>query len=214
MGERIPKQYLLLNGKPIIEYALSCLASHPLIKGIVVAIAADDTHWHDLSLGSAKLLNVVPAGKQRCHSVINGLCELERHAHPGDWVLVHDAVRPCLRTADIDKLIKELATHPVGGLLATPACDTMKRANSSNEVIETVDRNGLWHALTPQMFRLSMLKQALLEALEKGVTMTDEASAMEMMGLRPCLVAGSSDNIKITTAQDLVMAELLLRAGK
>ena len=126
-------------------------------------------------------------------------------------MLVHDAARPCLRLSDMDKLIVELSNHPVGGLLAVPVRDTMKRSDPKNDVIGTVDRSGLWHALTPQMFRLGMMKESLLGALEKGVLVTDEASAMELQGLHPHLVEGTGDNIKITHPTDLALAEFYLR---
>jgi 2-C-methyl-D-erythritol 4-phosphate cytidylyltransferase len=143
--------------------------------------------------------------------VLNGLQALQQQAQPDDWVLVHDAARPCVRQADLEKLMTELAHHPVGGLLAVPVRDTMKRADAKLEIVETVNREGLWHALTPQMFRLEALSNALQSLLSRGEHVTDDAQAMEKMGQRPVLIEGHADNIKITHPQDLSLAELYLQ---
>ncbi|RKZ42194.1 MAG: 2-C-methyl-D-erythritol 4-phosphate cytidylyltransferase [Gammaproteobacteria bacterium] len=219
MASQRPKQYLPLHGKPILQHTLErlCLSR---IAGIVVCLAKEDAYWETVTLPRTVLC--VDGGTERCHSVLNGL-EALQHAEPNDWVLVHDAARPCVRQADIEKLMNQLADHPVGGLLAVPVCDTIKRAwkNHSNthsfgkkqniEIGETVNREGLWHALTPQMFRVKTLYQALQSILNKGELVTDEAQAIEKMGLRPVLIEGHPDNIKITHPQDLNLAELFLQ---
>jgi len=211
MSSQVPKQYLALAGKTVIEHTLARLAAHPLIAGIVVALAPSDTRWHELSLHLDKPVLLADGGAERCYSVLNALSELQKHAQPDDWVLVHDGARPCLRLTDIDKLIAGLRDHPNGGLLAVPVRDTMKRADENSDVFETVDRKGLWHALTPQMFRLGELSDALIRAIDKGWLVTDEASAMESAGYKPHLVEGAADNIKITRPEDLVVAEFYLR---
>jgi len=206
----IPKQYAKLNGKTIIEHTLSRLLAHPLIEGIIVAISPEDQYWPSLALSFDKPVIVVNGGQERCHSVLNGLNYLTGKISSEDWVLVHDAARPCLRLSDIDKLIKELKDHPVGGILACPVRDTMKRSNEKNDVIATVERTTLWHAFTPQMFRLGVLKSALLKALDSGQIVTDEASAIESNDRAPHLVEGCRDNIKITQQEDLSLAEYYL----
>mgnify|MGYP000188455821 CR=1 FL=1 len=211
MGLDKPKQYAELNGKAIIEHTLSRLNAHPLIEGVVVAISPEDTIWPSLCISLDKPLVVVDGGQERCHSVLNGLTHLAGEISSQDWVLVHDAARPCLRLSDIDKLIQALNDHPVGGILACPVRDTMKRSNDNNDVIGTVERANLWHALTPQMFRLGVLKTALLGALDRGQIVTDEASAIEFNDLVPHLVEGSRDNIKITQHEDLSLAEYYLK---
>jgi 2-C-methyl-D-erythritol 4-phosphate cytidylyltransferase len=151
-------------------------------------------------------------GKERSDSVRNGLLALSGQARADDWVLVHDAARPCVSRQDVDKLLDRVHAHPVGGLLAAPAADTLKRANKDKEVIGTVDRTSLWRALTPQMFRYSLLLDALTRALAAGESPTDEAQALEWAGRRPLIVEGSTTNIKITSADDLVIAVALLAA--
>ncbi len=205
MEADIPKQYLKIAGKTILEHTLSRFFQHPDITGVVVAIAADDPYWEQLNLSSDQLLIKARGGAERCHSVLSALKALEKVADQKDWVLVHDAARPCLRNEDIDKLISEVSGHEVGGLLAAPVRDTMKRA-TDNLVTETVDRTGLWHALTPQMFRLSDLKSALENTIQNKLIVTDEAQAMELMNKRPLLIEGHVDNIKITRPQDLALA--------
>lgn len=213
MASHRPKQYLLLHGKPILQHTLERL-NLPKIAGIVVSLANEDPYWKTLTLPRPVIR--VSGGTERCHSVLNGLQALQQQAKPNDWVLVHDAARPCVRVADIEKLMTQLTHHPVGGLLAAPVRDTMKRTHpepNSNrlEVIETVNREGLWHALTPQMFRLEALSNALQSLLDHNELVTDEAQAMEKQGYRPLLIEGHADNIKITHPQDLSLAELYLQ---
>jgi len=212
MGSAVPKQYLPLAGRPVITHALATLLAHPRLAGVVVAIGAEDEWWPTVAaeLAVAKPLRVVTGGAERCHSVLNGLEALRQRAAPTDWVLVHDAARPCLATEELDRLLAELADDPVGGLLAVPVRDTLKQADVAGRVAATVDRSRLWHALTPQMFRLGMLQEALSAARARGLLVTDEAAAMEAAGYAPRLVEGRADNLKITRPEDLALAEFYL----
>ena len=220
MGAPIAKQYLPLAGRTVIEHTLQRLAGHPCIAGLMVVLdaaelASADSLWASLGLSHPGALptplHTVAGGAERYTSVDNGLCALSELIAADDWVMVHDAARPCLRHQDIDRLLAHLADHPVGGLLAAPVADTIKRSNANGEVIETVNRNALWRALTPQMFRLDALRAALKHAADGGFAVTDEASAMELVGHRPRLVEGHPDNIKITHPADLELAELFIR---
>jgi 2-C-methyl-D-erythritol 4-phosphate cytidylyltransferase len=211
MGSEIPKQYLELNGKAIILHTLDCLLQHPAIQGAVVALSRHDGWWEHLDHRCDKPVITVEGGIERCHSVLNALYELGNRAADEDWILVHDAARPCLLPADLDNLINTLQDDKVGGLLGVPVRDTMKRAGSNNRVVDTVEREGLWHALTPQMFRLGSLRMALENALEAEQFVTDEASAMEYAGFQPLLVEGSATNIKITRPEDLALAGFYLQ---
>jgi len=206
-----PKQYLSLLGRPILSRTLDRLGSFPSLRGMVVGIAADDVYWPTLSGPIPKLLDTYVGGAERADTVLNGLRVLAVHARPDDWVLVHDAARPCVRHADIQALLMAIAGHADGGLLAQPICDTVKRADHNGCVEETVSRAGLWRAQTPQAFRLEALTAALEKAGRDGVAITDEASAMEYDGARPRLVHGHADNIKITVPGDLALAELYVR---
>lgn len=208
MGTELPKQYLPLFNQPILQHTLTRLRL-PAVRDIIVALADDDPYWHTLQLPFT--VTTVIGGAERCHSVLNGLHALQARAAPDDWVLVHDAARPCVRSADIEKLMTMLADHPVGGILAVPVRDTMKRADAQQGIVATVSRNQLWHALTPQMFRLQALTTALETVLAQDTLVTDDAQAMELQGLQPQLVAGHADNIKITHPQDLQLATLFLQ---
>ena len=210
MGTIVPKQYLSLYGKTVIEHTLSRLCRHPQISGVVVAISVGDKYWQQLDLSGHNNIHVAVGGAERCHSVLNGLQLLSGFADVNDWVLVHDAARPCIHHDDISRMIDVLKDHPVGGLLGLPVADTMKRSNAAGEVLETVSREHLWRALTPQMFRLGQLQQALQTALADGFLVTDDASAMEHIGRQPGLIAGRGDNIKITRPEDLSLAEMYL----
>lgn len=210
MRSDVPKQYLKIHGKSILEYSLECFCNHPRITGVVTAIAENDSYWNELTVAKHDKVMTITGGTERFNSVLNGLRYLSSHADENDWVLVHDAVRPCLKSEDIDNLIEELGDHPVGGLLAFPVRDTMKRSNEKREVLETVDREGLWHALTPQMFRFGMLLKAIEKTVRDRSMVTDEAQAMELCGNRPVLVRGRPENIKITHKDDLPLAELFL----
>ena len=210
IGADLPKQYLRLAGKAVIEHTLSRFSEHPKISGIVVALSSQDKAWDELQYKCPKKLIMAEGGAERYHSVLNALDALSDHASEQDWVLVHDAARPCLQVDDIDQLIQELGSHPVGGLLAVPVRDTMKRTDNNGVVQETVARENLWHALTPQMFKFGELRDALTRAIADGVEVTDEASAMEYAGKQPRLVKGRWSNIKITHQEDLALAEFYL----
>jgi len=210
MGSALPKQYLQLRGRAVLDYALAALLGHPAIRRVVVAVAPGDTHWRSGDHAADPRVQWVEGGAERCHSVLNALDALAADAVATDWVLVHDAARPCLRAADLRHLVDTLRDHPVGGLLGVPERDTMKRCAADGSVEATVDRAGLWHAYTPQMFRFGLLRDALRAALADGVLVTDEAAAVERTGLAPRMVAGSFDNIKVTQPQDLALAEYFL----
>lgn len=206
-----PKQYLPLAGRTVIEHTLQRFIDHPRIAGMVVALSAEDAYWPQLRVASDKPLLRVDGGAERADSVLNALRALAREAAARDWVLVHDAARPCLHPSDLDALIVSLADDAIGGILAVPVRDTMKRADDQGRIARTEERTGLWHALTPQMFRLGALTDALERAAAAGASVTDEASAFEHLGLRPRLVEGRGDNIKITRPEDLALAEFFLR---
>lgn len=211
MGGDVPKQYLPMGDRKVIEHTLARLARVPQLQGISVAVGAQDEYWQDVQLpGDVPVMNVT-GGTERYHSVFNGLMALLGRADENDWVLVHDAARPCVRLEDIARLIDALRDDDVGGLLGLPVTDTMKRTDQKGEVIETVPRGDLWRALTPQMFRYKMLMDALGKAIDMGQAMTDEAAAIEWAGYSPRMVEGHADNIKITRPQDLNLAELYLR---
>lgn len=199
-----PKQYLQLAGKTILEHSLGCFLDHPQLRGLVVSLAADDPCWPTLACAQDPRIQRAEGGRERADSVLNGLLRLtELGAQEQDWVLVHDAARPNLARSDLDKLLAELADDPVGGLLAVPARDTLKRAGADGRVRETVDRALIWQAYTPQMFRLGPLHRALAEALVADVAITDESSAIEWAGQAPRLIEGRADNLKITRPEDL-----------
>lgn len=199
-----PKQYLPLAGKSILEHTLDCFLDHPRLKGVVVSLAADDPYWPELACARDLRIHRAPGGRERADSVFNALQTLgELGAEPTDWVLVHDAARPNLARSDLDNLLMTLAHDPVGGLLAVPARDTLKRADADGRVSQTVDRSVIWQAYTPQMFRLEPLRRALADAQDAGVTITDESSAMEWAGLSPRLIEGRGDNLKVTRPEDL-----------
>ncbi len=199
-----PKQYLQLAGRTILEHTLDCFLDHPRLKGLVLSLAADDPFWPALPCATDPRIQRVEGGAERADSVLAGLLRLvELGAQEGDWVLVHDAARPNLARSDLDRLLAELADDPVGGLLAVPARDTLKRIGADGRVAETVDRSLIWQAYTPQMFRFAALHRALADALVAGVAVTDEASALEWAGQAPKLVEGRADNLKITRPEDL-----------
>lgn len=213
MGAEIPKQYLRLGAQTIIEHTLRRFTAHPGIAGVVVAVAEDDEIWPTL-VGELPPLRVTPGGRERCHSVLNALDALADVAAADDWVLVHDAARPCLHASDIARLLEAAVNAPrdEGCILAMPVRDTLKRCAADGLVEDTVDRTRLWHALTPQMFRFAQLQRALRAALSCGALVTDEAQAVELAGGRVRVVEGRGDNVKVTRPGDLVMAELFLQA--
>ena len=199
-----PKQYLQLGGRSILEHSLGCFLDHPGLKGLVVSLAFDDPFWPSLRCAADPRITRVDGGRERADSVLNALLYLHAQgASDDDWVLVHDAARPNLSREDLDKLLYELADDPVGGLLAVPARDTLKRVDKNGRAVETVDRSLIWQAYTPQMFRLGALHRALADSLVSDATITDESSAMEWAGQAPRLIEGRSDNIKVTRPEDL-----------
>lgn len=210
MGADRPKQYLELAGRSVLEHTLARLLAEPRIAGIVVPLATDDDYGRALLARCGERVAAAVGGAERCHSVLNGLDALPG-ATAEDWVLVHDAARPCLRQADLARLIDTLAADACGGLLAVPVRDTLKRCADDGRVEHTVDRNRLWHALTPQMFRVRVLREALRAALAANRLVTDEAQAIELAGFVPRIVEGHADNIKITRPEDLPLADHYLR---
>lgn len=211
MGQEVPKQYLPLAGRTVIEHTLERLCSAPYLAGIVVVIAPNDEYWPHLRIDLPVPIYSVTGGAERAHSVQAGLHYLETITVSNDWILVHDAARPCIRSTDLEHLVATLVDHPVGGLLALPLTDTVKRVALTGEVLATVPRNDLWRAQTPQMFRLRELRLALANAITQGWIPTDESAAMEAAGHQPLVVLGHADNIKITQPQDLALAEIFLR---
>jgi 2-C-methyl-D-erythritol 4-phosphate cytidylyltransferase len=210
LGEQMPKQYLPIHGRTLLEWSLAPFRSDPRCSGTVVALAPSDPYWSTVEkrLGNVK---VAEGGAQRSHSVRNALAALQEQVDPDDWVLVHDAARPCLPAADLNRLLERLESHPVGGLLAAPAADTLKATGDDLQVVRTVDRSGLWRALTPQMFRYGRLCEALDAAFAAGRLPTDESQAIEWLGDRPQIVAGSAANLKVTSPEDLLVASALLQ---
>ncbi len=209
-GTERPKQYAPLCGRTVIQWALAPFLTDARCAGAMVALAAHDPYWPEVAPPGVM---TVPGGSERSHSVRHALAALAPRARAEDWVLVHDAARPCLEGRDLEHLLGTLAEHPLGGLLAVPAADTLKRADAHGAVAATVDRSGLWRALTPQMFRYGALCGALDAAHAAGRLPTDEAQALEWLEEHPVLVAGSAGNLKITTAADLTLAAALLEAS-
>ncbi len=208
MGAGHPKQYLDILGRPMLWHALDAFQRHAGIAGMHVVLSAEDGWWsgHDWS-GFDKLVVWRVGGATRAQSVLNGLAAMAGEVGSTDWVLVHDAARPCLSQALLDKLIAEVDDDAVGGILAMPVADTLKRAAEDARIAETVPRAGLWAAQTPQMFRHGLLRAALERA---GAEVTDEASALELAGYAPKLVESDAGNLKVTYPRDLDLARILL----
>ena len=213
MQSAIPKQYLPLNGRAVLEHTINSLLLNKHISGLIIALQKDDAHWLNIKTASKKPVMCTEGGRERADSVLNALNALveSESFDETDWVMVHDAVRPCLTQSDINKLAAEVVSDS-GGLLALPVRDTMKRQGENKTVEKTIDRENLWHALTPQYFPALGLRAALGYALKHGLTITDESSAMELAGYSPKLVQGQEDNIKITRPDDLHLASLYLEA--
>jgi 2-C-methyl-D-erythritol 4-phosphate cytidylyltransferase len=207
-----PKQYLPLAGRSVIEWALAPFLALTDCQRVVVVLAEHDRHWSEQSIAHHPKILTATGGAERVDSVRAGLRALAAHATAEDWVLVHDAARPCLRAADLQRLIDELRDDEVGGLLGAPVVDTLKRADAGDRVQTTVSRASLWRALTPQMFRYGVLDRALSAAHDAGAAPTDEAQAVEALGLQPRLVRGDPDNIKITLPEDIERAARLLKS--
>jgi 2-C-methyl-D-erythritol 4-phosphate cytidylyltransferase len=211
-GSEKPKQYLDLLGRPLIYHTLAALTACPDIERVWVVLAPDDPWWpqYDWSGLGHKLETVRCGGATRAESVTNGLQAAAMVAADDDWILVHDAARPCLSAAMLERLFTELADDPVGGILAVPVADTVKRADAEQRVAATEPRDGLWQAQTPQMFRYGQLQKSL----KNEISVTDEAGAIEAAGLKPKLVRGDSTNLKVTWPADLALAAMILRARK
>lgn len=222
LGADLPKQYLALAGRPMLDWALAPFASDGACRGLAIALATDDAHWPAVRARWQKALIEAVGGAERGDSVRHALEALSAQgAAETDWVLVHDAARPCVTPAEITALRQGVAREETGGsalaggLLALPLADTLKRGGAQGAGVvssETVPREGLWRALTPQMFRLGALLSALRAAAAAGRIPTDEAQAMEWIGAKPRLIVGESTNLKVTTAADLGLAEGILRA--
>lgn len=213
MAAAIPKQYLEINGKTILETTIELLLACEDVEKIVVTTALDDQRWSSLACTEDPRVIQTQGSSTRAQSVYNGLLELKPLASEVDWVLVHDAARPCLSMEMLGRFIQNLSDHPIGGILAVPARDTLKisHTTSNSETIDrTLDRTNVWLAQTPQMFRFSLLINAMEDALRSNFSITDEASAMEMAGHSPRLIEGESRNLKITTSDDLALAQFLL----
>lgn len=210
-----PKQYLELFGRTVIEWSLSTFIEDDRCVAIVVALSKDDPYWSSLSVSKHPKIRTTIGGNERVDSVRNGLLALQGNANvrelAAEWVLVHDAARPCLQRSDVDALLDAVISNEglAGGLLAIPVADTLKQVDHDNKVISTVPRNNLWRAQTPQMFRFDVLHRALHSAHASKAT--DEASAVEFLGYKPLAVAGRTDNIKVTVVDDLMLAEHILK---
>lgn len=214
MGGTHPKQYLSLLDQTVIDHTLSRLLAFEPIEHIYVALSVNDHYWPTTQQSKHQRISTVVGGAERADSVLNGLIAVTQNplANDQDWVMVHDAARPCVRADDLHLLLKTVVeSSSIGGILALPVRDTMKRGNAAGEIVTTVDRSHLWAALTPQLFRLGSLRNTLSRALREGATVTDEASAIEWAGDQPLLVEGHEDNIKITRPRDLKLAEIYLR---
>jgi 2-C-methyl-D-erythritol 4-phosphate cytidylyltransferase len=214
MGNELPKQYLSLNNRPMIYHAICTLCQNQFIAGVFVVLAPSDNEWfkYDWSEFSEKLVVLSCGGLTRADSVLNGLTAAKQKnlVDSNDWILVHDAARPCLTSIQLDKLINELSIDEVGGLLAVPVADTLKRSsNTENRVTHTESRENLWQAQTPQMFRYDLLTHALRSAA--NINVTDDAGAVEALGFHPKLVLGDAYNFKVTYPQDLALAELIIQ---
>jgi len=204
-----PKQYLPLAGKTVLEHTLNCLLQADVFSALAVAISKEDPYWPELDCSRHEHIITAAGGQERADSPLSALKSLSAQAADNDWVLVHDAARPCLTVADIRQLINTLQQDEVGGILPLPSHDTLKNV-AADSITQTIDRSVIWRALTPQMFRYGMLKQAL-QAAEGNPAITDEASALEMQGLQPKIVEGRPDNIKITRPEDLALAQFYMK---
>ncbi|MDD5579861.1 MAG: 2-C-methyl-D-erythritol 4-phosphate cytidylyltransferase [Methylobacter sp.] len=203
-----PKQYLELAGKTVLEQTLLRLLQAAVFETIAVAISKEDPYWPELEITRHEKILIADGGKERSNSVLSALKAIRDRASDNDWVLVHDAARPCITPADIHHLINNLLNDDVGGILALSSHDTLKNVQDGS-ILGTLNRIHIWRALTPQMFRYGMLKNAL-EAAEGNPAVTDEASALELKGLQPKIVEGRPDNIKITRPEDLALAQFYM----
>jgi 2-C-methyl-D-erythritol 4-phosphate cytidylyltransferase len=208
-GAAAPKQYLSLAGRPMLHHAVAALLADPRVGLVFVVLAPGDGGFRerDWSAFGERIAPLYCGGASRRDSVLNGLIAAASAVDPNDWILVHDAARPCLGKAELARLIDAAARDEVGGILAVPVADTLKRADEDRRILATELRDGLWQAQTPQMFRHGLL----LRALRGAPLVTDEAAAVEGLGYKPLLVEGSARNLKITFASDLAIAERFLQ---
>jgi len=210
MGGELPKQYLELCGQAVLLQTMERLASCPGVEGLFLGVSAADSYWQEMSFSAPWLKSVCDGGRERADTVSRILDDMDGTVQQNDWVLVHDAVRPCVSHKDIGQLMK-LAALQDGGLLGIPITDTVKLTDDENKIKKTVPRQGLWRAQTPQMFRYGELRQALRSAKNNGLIVTDEASAMEYAGFHPVMVQGCPENLKITVPGDLLLAEVFFQ---
>jgi len=213
-GHERPKQYKKVNGQTILEHTLSIFLFDRCVEKLVICLQEEDKLFSQSHLAKHPKLLYANAGATRAESVYNGIVLLSELAHDQDWIIVHDAVRPCLHRHDLNKLVNTVSNHSVGGILAQPIHDTVKKVNANQEIEQTIDRNTLWAAQTPQIFRLQMLRQALEFCFENGVQPTDEAFALEKWMQIPLVVQAAHPNPKLTTLSDLATIEHLLSMNK
>ena len=214
VGSKVPKQYLNLHGKTILEHSISAFIQSDRIAGIVFALHSKDSFFSNLRIPSDNLqIHAVAGGETRAQSVLNALNFLQDHAQDDEFVLVHDAARPCLTLSDLHKLIDQCEVNKVGGILAIPMQDTVKQVEANN-IVGTIKRDKIWRALTPQMFKIGMLRDAIKKSFKDNVDITDEASAVEYAGYKPCIVKGDTRNIKVTMTEDIAIAGLFLQGER
>ncbi len=209
MKANCPKQYLKIDQLTILEHTVFRLLAHPNISLVIIAISQGDEYFPETSLANHPQVSVVIGGQERVDSVLAGLKAIDNHQYK--WALVHDAARPCIDLADIDALISSCETLGYGGILATPVRDTMKRSNESGQIIQTEERNLLWHALTPQMYQVTQLIESIEFGISRKLAITDESSAIELAQHASQIVQGRGDNIKITHPDDLDYAKFILK---
>ena len=216
MNSEIPKQHLPLFGKTVLHHTLSRLCDSPSITGIVVGRAARDPWWEQNPCQHPKIMGEFYGGQERQDTVLLGLSYLIDicKAHKTDWVLIHDAARPCVTPQDIENVVEQARSSSAGAVLASKVNDTMKQDSGGGKIVSTLNRTNTWRAYTPQVFPLGMLRSALLNVKSKGLVVTDDSMAVELQGMQPLLVQGSDWNIKITYKADLDMAGLYLREGQ
>lgn len=209
IGDPVPKQYIALAGRPLMFHSLEALARVARIERIFVVLSPHDRHWreHDWSALAAKVEPLYAGGAHRPESVANALAMIERRLAPDDWVLVHDAARPCIRSELVEQFLDAMGNDPIGGLLAMPLADTLKSAEAGQRVAATIPRLNLWRAQTPQMFRFELLRRGL----DQRPDATDESQAVESLHYAPRLIEGENGNLKVTFAEDLELAEMILR---
>lgn len=211
VGASIPKQYLKIAGKTILAHAIDPFVKNRRIAGITIALHPHDEYFDALSIkSSSDKIQVMEGGETRAHSVLNALNSIVARMNHGDYVLVHDAARPCLTTHDLNKLIDVCMNHEIGGIIGSRVSDTIKHVEDNN-IIATINREHVWRAYTPQMFKYDLLRNAIESALKNNVCITDEASAIEYLGHQSCMVEGDASNIKVTTAEDIALAEIYLQ---